>query len=240
MGTLAPELPARSGESFASDLAGMGSFFIDPQGAARRVHTRWFWIGPLVIFSIVSIIATGIMMPLVRQVMETGPLPQGATPEQYQKGIALTMLMMRLTMYCAPIIAAVLFAIQAAVLLGASALMSVKATFRELFNLVAGCALIQVISSIAGLVVVKAKGDISTPAELRPALGLDIFLPAGSNKFLAAFLGYFSVFEIWWIVMIVLIFAAAFKVRKGKAFAAVLPLIVLNLLFRLMGAAFQH
>jgi hypothetical protein len=76
-------------------------------------------------------------------------------------------------------------------------------------------------------------------AELRPALGFDIFLPEGSNKFLAAFLGYFSVFEIWWIVMIVLIFSAAFRVSKGKAFSVVLPLILLNVILRVGTAAFS-
>ena len=77
-------------------------------------------------------------------------------------------------------------------------------------------------------------------AELRPALGLDIFLPEGTNKFLAAFLGFFSVFEIWWIVMLILILSTAFRVSKGKAVALVLPLVVLSLLFRLGSAAFSQ
>jgi len=80
--------------------------------------------------------------------------------------------------------------------------------------LVAGCGLIQALAAIAALIVLKGKGEVSTREELRPALGLDIFLPEGTNKFLSAFLGYFSVFEIWWIVMMVLIFAAAFRVSN--------------------------
>jgi hypothetical protein len=55
-----------------------------------------------------------------------------------------------------------------------------------------------------------------------------------------AFLGYFSIFEIWWIVMMVLIFSTAFGTTKGKAFAVVLPLIVLSLLFRVGAAVFQR
>jgi hypothetical protein len=75
---------------------------------------------------------------------------------------------------------------------------------------------------------------------LQPALGFDIFLPEGTNKFLMAFLGYFSVFEIWWIVMLVLIFAAAFRVSKGKAFAVIAPLVLLSLLWRVGAAALQR
>jgi hypothetical protein len=55
-----------------------------------------------------------------------------------------------------------------------------------------------------------------------------------------AFVGFFSVFQIWYIVMLVVVFAAAFKVSKGKAFAAVCPILILTLLLKLVGAAFQR
>jgi hypothetical protein len=77
-------------------------------------------------------------------------------------------------------------------------------------------------------------------AELRPALGLDIFLPEGTNKYATAFLGYFSIFEIWWIVMVVLVFSTSFRVSKGKAFAAVLPLVMVSILLRIGAAALQR
>ena len=118
--------------------------------------------------------------------------------------------------------------------------MGIGAKFRALFNVVAGCSVIQVLSAIAALIIVKAKGEPSTMAELRPALGLDIFLPEGSNKYLGALLGYFSIFEIWWIVMMILVISAAFRVPKGKAFAAILPLILLSICFRLIGAVFSR
>jgi hypothetical protein len=239
MATVA-DLPASSGEGFGSDIAGMGNFLIDPGGAARRVHSKWFWIGPLIVFSIVSILASYVIMPMTRHVMEVAPLPQGVSPEQYQKSMEVGLTIQRITMYFAPIMVAFIFAIQTLVLFGTSAVMSIGAKFRQLFNLVAGCSLIQVLAAIAGVVVLKSKGEVSTLAELRPALGLDIFLPAGANKFLAAILGYFSVFEIWWIVMMVLIFSAAFKITRGKAFAVVVPLILLSIILRLVGAAFQR
>ncbi len=239
MATVA-DLPGSSGEGFGSDIAGMGNFLIDPAGAARRVHSKWFWIGPLIVFSIVSILASYVVMPMTRHVMEVAPLPQGVSPEQYQKSMEVGLTIQRISMYFAPIMVALIFAIQTLVLFAATAVLSIGARFRQLFNLIAGCSLIQVLAAIAGIVVLKSKGEVSTLAELRPALGLDIFLPAGANKFLAAVLGYFSVFEIWWIVMMVLIFSAAFKVNRGKAFAVVLPLILLSIILRLAGAAFQR
>jgi hypothetical protein len=240
MATFAPELPANQPEGIASDLAGMWSFLVDPAGAARRVHSKWFWVGPLILFSLVSAVASYLLLPMVQHVLEISPLPEGATPEQFQKGVQMSLTVQRILMWFMPVYAFVIFSIQAAILLGMSTMTGVKARFGQLLNLVAGCSLIQVLAAVAAVIVVKAKGDVSTMAELRPPLGIDIFLHEGANKYLAGFLGYFSVFEIWWIVMMVLIFSAAFAVKKGKAFTIILPLIVLNILFRMVGAAFQR
>ena len=131
-------------------------------------------------------------------------------------------------------------AVQALILFGMCSIVTVNAKFRPLFNLVAGCSLIQMLAAIASLVILKAKGEASTMAELNPPLGLDIFLSEGTNKYLMGILGFFSLFEIWWAVMMVLTLSAAFRVSKGKAFAIVLPLLLLGLVFRLAGAMFQR
>jgi hypothetical protein len=240
MATLVPDIPREQPESFAADLAGMGNFFIDPAGAAKRVFSKWFWIGPVVVYSIVSITAGYLLMPMVRHVLEVSPIPPNVSPEQYQRSLEIGLLIQRILIFFAPVTSAALFALSAVILLASSALLSIRTKFLWLFNFVSGCALIQLLASIASVIILKAKGDVSTMAELRPPLGLDIFLPEGTNKYLMALLGYFSVFEIWWVVMAALIFSTAFRVSKAKAFAAILPLILLSLLFRLVGAAFQR
>jgi len=240
MATFVPEIPADEPGGFLSDLAGMGDFFISPASAAKYAFRKWFWVGPLVVFSVVSIIAALMMMPIVQHVMEIAPLPANTTPEQYQRGMEISLAFQKVLTYCAPVTLAIFFALQAVILLAMSAALGIGAKFRALFNVVAGCSLIQVLSALAALVILKARGEISTMAELRPALGFDIFLPEGANKYLGAVLGYFSIFEIWWIVMMVLVLRAAFGVSKGKAFAAALPLILLSICFRLIGAVFAR
>lgn len=240
MATTAPNLPAGQPETLTTGWQGMPSFLFDPVQAARYVRAKWFWVGPLVVFSIVSIVAGFLMMPIVQHVLEVSPIPDGVAPERYQRGIAIGMTIQKVAVFLAPIIVAIIFSFQAAILLGASTVFSVGAKFRELFNLVAGCGLIQAIGAIAAIVVLKSKGEISSRAELQPALGLDIFLPEGANRFLAAFLGYFSVFELWWIVMLLLTFSAAFRVSKAKALAVILPLILINLCWRVGAAVFQR
>ena len=130
--------------------------------------------------------------------------------------------------------------LQALILFAMCSVLAVNAKFRMLLNLVAGCWLIQSLSDIASLIILKAKGEASTMAELTPPLGLDIFLSEGSNKLLLGFLGFFSLFGIWWIVMLVLVFSAAFRVSKGKAFMIILPLLIIGLAFKMLMAMRQQ
>ena len=240
MSTVVPELPAEQRETVGDDLAGMGSFFIDPEGAAKRVPHKWFWVGPLIILSIISIVAGLLRLPMTEHVLETMPMPANSTPEQFQRGVQLSLTIQHIVVWLVPLIVVIVDVVTAAILLAMSSILALNAKFRSLFNLVAGCSLIQGVAAIASVAILKAKGEVSTVAELQPPLGLDIFMPEGSNKYLTALLASFSIFEIWWLVMMVLVFSRAFRVSKAKAFIAVLPLVVLGVIFRLVGAAFTR
>src|SRR5579884_3335552 len=143
MATLVPDMPREQPESFAADLAGMGNFFIDPAGAAKRVFSKWFWIGPVVVYSIVSITAGYLLMPMVRHVLEVSPIPPNVSPEQYQRSLEIGLLIQRILVFCAPLTSAALFALSAVILLASSAILSIRTKFLWLFNFVSGCALIQ-------------------------------------------------------------------------------------------------
>jgi hypothetical protein len=240
MATVVPELPAEQPENFCSDVAGMFNFFIDPAGAAKYVFRKWFWVGPLILVGLVSLLLYYMMLPMIQHVIEASPQMANAPPEQFQKTLDFLMLMQRVIAFLMPVFIAGLWAISALILMAMCSVLGVNARFLHLFNLLAGCSMITMLAGIASFVIVKSKGEVSTQAELRPALGPDIFMPEGANKYAVAFLGYFSVFEIWWIVMMVLTFSAAFRVSKGKAFSIVLPLVLLAILFRVVGAAFQR
>jgi len=240
MATMVPELPAEHSESFGSDLAGILNFFLDPAKAAKYVFRKWFWVGPLIIVGAISLITYYLTLPMIQHVLDITPPPANTPPEQYQRGVEIGMMIQRVVAFVMPVIIGVIWVVGALIMFAMCSVLSVNAKFLNLFNAVAGCSVIQLLGAIAGFIILKVKGEVSTMAELRPALGIDIFLPEGTNKYAVALAGYFSVFEIWWIVMMVLVLSAAFRISKGKAFAVVVPLILLNLVFRLLGAAFQR
>ena len=226
-------------ESTADNIAGIGAFLIDPGGAARRIFHKWFCVGPWILMAAVAFAGSYFTLPIVQHVLEVAPTPPGADPAAMQKGAEMGMRLGRIGMYAAPVTTFVLFSIQAGILFGMTSVLSIDAKFRQLLNLVAGCSIIQVLATVATVVILRTK-DIATMAELRPALGVDIFMPESSNKFLVATLGYFSIFEIWWIVMMILVLSTAFRIPKGRAFVVVLPLLLISLVFRLTGAAFAR
>jgi hypothetical protein len=238
MSTVAPDLPLQPRESFADDLAGMGSYFIDPEGAARRATHKWFWIGPLIVVSIIAIVTQLVRMPITQQVMETMPLPNGMTEAQWDKQMHISMIVQNVAVWLSPVLVVIIFSVETVILLAMSSILTAGAKFRALFNIVAGCAVVGSLEAIASVVVLKMKAPVATMAELKPPLGFDIFLGEGTNKYLMAFLGYFTIFQIWWMIMLILVLASALRISKGKAFAIMSPLIIFGLLFALVGAAF--
>jgi hypothetical protein len=223
-------------EDLGSNIAGIGNFLIDPKAAAARAFTKWFWVGPVVLFMLVSMVGSILVTPIVQNVLLSQPVPAGANPETYRTRIEMSMKVQRFIGLLFPI---VMVGFQALVMWGMASVVAIEAKYRQMLNIASGCTVIQVLAAVAGIIILKSKGEISSVAELRPALGLDIFLGDGTNKVLLALANYFSIFEVWWIVMMILVIAAAYRISKLKSVIIVAPLIAVSLTFRLIVAAFQ-
>jgi hypothetical protein len=117
--------------------------------------------------------------------------------------------------------------------------MDLRTKFRDHFSLLAHGSLIGAIGYLAGFAVIRLKGEeLQSMQELRPAFGFDLLLADGANKYLHAALNYFSLFTVWYIVMLTLTLAAMAGISKGKAFAAIAPVWILGLVFAMVGAMF--
>jgi hypothetical protein len=129
-------------------------------------------------------------------------------------------------------------AVWAGLLAAACAVMDIKASFLSLFTLVAHCGLINSIQAIAQYLTLSMKRDeIQSLKQLVPHFGLDLLLSDAANKQLAAALGYFSIFQIWYLIVLALGLAFLAGIPKGKAFAAITPVWLVGLLMR-VGTSF--
>jgi hypothetical protein len=232
-------LPAAEPESPMSDFIGMFNFFIDAPAAAKRLPRKWFCIAPLILDSIVLISIGVLNMPLVQQAMANQPPPPNVDPARYQRGMQVGLMIQKVATFLSPLIMAIIWAVMALIVWATCSVVSIQARFLEMFNLMAGLSLITVLQAVVQSFILRAKGEPSSMTDLQPAIGLDIFAPQSMNHVLVAFLGFINVFQIWSIVMAVLIIAAAYRVTKGRAFIAVLPLFALALLLKLVGAFFS-
>ncbi len=234
-----PNASSHDSEGFASSFTGMFSFLLDPVGAARQLPKKWFWIIPTALACVVLAWYLAVTGPLTMHYMETAPTPANVPPDQYAKQIQIQGSVQHFIPFAAPLFIVFFLLLQSGLLLATSAMLAVRTTFGQLLNLIAGCGLISTLQTLAWIAILKMKGDITSLQDLKPPLGLDILLPAGASKVLAAALGFFSVFTIWQIVMMILIYSIGFRVTKGKAATAILPTYVLWLLLAMVGAAFQ-
>lgn len=239
MSTIAPNVAPERSESFASDLAGMFSFLFDPQGAARRLPRKWFWVAPTLLCCIAFMIYSAVSSPILSHYMQTAPIPNGVNPDQYAQMLRMQEKFAWVGMIVAPLMVLFMFVIFSALTFAVSSMFAIQAKFGKIFNLFAGCSIFSAIQALVWALILKMKGEISATSEIRPPLGLDIFLPDGTSKLLMGIASYFSIFQIWYIVMIVLIFSIGFRVSKGKAMAVITPAIVLGLAFTILGTVFQ-
>lgn len=227
--------------SLATDLAAMANVFIDPAATVKSIDRKWLWLWPVLITAIVGTVFAVILVPISVQLgLQASTQAQSMTPEQLQRGLSLGIMIGKIIAFLSPIWVVLKLLLLAWLLSVACSIMSMKATFRQLFTLLSVCSLIQLLQAIATYIVIRSKGEIQTLEELMPPFGMDIFVRGETSKFLLAFLNFFSLFEIWYLVILAIGLAALTNSSKGKAFAAITPVWVLPLLFVLVGAAFRR
>lgn len=213
-------------------ILAMLNIFIDPKEAVKAFDSKWAWVWPLLAVSIVMGIVGWFTVPLAIQAMQYEP-PRGLDREQLQAALPRIQLISKITVLAAPISTAMGIAMWAGILAGTCAVLGIKASFHGLFTLVAHCNLINAVQAVSAYVVLSMKHDeIQSMKQLIPQFGLDLLLGENANKQLAALLGYFSIFQIWYLAILALGLAFLAGIPTRKAFTAIAPVWLLGLIMR--------
>ncbi len=226
-----------------SGLLGMFNAFIDPGGLAKAVRAKLFWLWPLLTLLIIYIVCGYLLMPYTLQftdyMMNQRMAGQNIPPERLETAKNMAHMFATASVGITPVFILLMLALAAWLVTVMGSVVGVRAKFRDVFSIVAACSLITSLQYIATYIVIHAKGDeITSQEQFMQPFGLDIFLQNVHGPLLAL-LNYFSIFQIWYLVMLTLSLAALAGVSKGKAFAAITPAWVLPLLFRVVGAMFS-
>ena len=215
---------------FGSQLAGMLNIFIDPAAAVVQIRRKLSWLWPLLIASTVIATTQYLLIPTTLRVMQLNP-PGGLTAEQLERSMGMIQMTQKIGVFASPLLMAGMLALGAAILLVSCSVLGLRASYRDLYSLVCHGSLITMLQQVAGFFVIRMKGDeIQTIEELQPAFGLGLFIHEGISKPMMAALNYFSIFIIWYIIILGLALACLTGSSKGRAFAASAPSWLLGLL----------
>lgn len=213
--------------------------FIDPAETVRRIRgNKLAWALPILLGGLVLGIYNFTVPPLAMLAMRNDP-PPGLDPSKLDQMVGAMQTMARISTITAPVMFALMTLMGAAVIFAMSVVLTVNIRFPDLFNLVAHVGLINALQTTAHLIVLRGKGDSIVRADLVPSFGLDMLLSEGAPKLLHGFVGFFSIFTIWHIVVMAIGYAALGGISKGKAFVATAPSWMIGLVFALIGSLFR-
>lgn len=230
--------PASGGPT--DGLIGMMNVFVDPATTAKHVPAKLSWLWPLVILCVGYLVFGYLMMPYALQLVDAKMAERNMPPEQLERAQAMTHTVTRFTTPLTPIFIVAFLALFALLIKAMYSVMDVRARFRDVFSLLAACSLISMLQYIAAYIVVRAKGDtITSQEQMMPPFGLDIFFQ-GVKGVAFTVLNFFSIFEIWYLVVLALGLSYLTRSSKTKAFVAITPAWLLPLIFRVIGAIFQR
>jgi hypothetical protein len=232
-------MPEPSG-SAADNLVGMLNVFVDPAATAKRAPNRLFWVWPLLILCLAYPVMGYLLMPYTQIAIDNG---MAANPnmsgEQLERARSIGHMFTKIGIGLAPLFVIGGIALSAWLIGLMLSAMDVRSRFHDLFGLLAACSLVSLLQGIAGYFVIRSKADqIQSTQDLIPPFGLDIFLHDGGSRLLQALVGFFSIFEIWYLVILVFGIAYLTGASKSKALLAITPAWLIPLLFRILGAMF--
>jgi len=150
----------------------------------------------------------------------------------------MTHMITQAIVFVIPVVGILILLLLALLVSVTGSMVGLRTKFRDVFSIMAACSLISSLQYVATYVVLRSKGDeITSQDQMTPPFGLDIFINAHGPLY--AILNFFSIFEIWYLVIFALTLAYLTGASKGKAFAAITPAWLLPLLFKIIGSLFQ-
>lgn len=225
-------------------FVGMLNAFVDPAGLAKRVPAPLSWLWPVITLIVIYVVFGYLLLPYTLAVVDLSInqriRDQNIPLEQAQRASNLTHMITQFTVPATPVIVIALLLLFAWLVSAMASMAGLRAKFRDIFSLMSACALIPALQYIATYIVVHAKADeITSQEQLTPPFGLDIFLQ-NIHGALYGLVNFFSIFQIWYLVVLTFALAYLGKSSKGKAFFAITPAWVLPLVLKVVTAMFQN
>jgi hypothetical protein len=204
-------------------ILGLIDIFVDPESAVRCFDRKTAWALPFCIVGTGNILLGLASLPILVRVVGNS-FPVGTPEDQVHEIIDSIVKYQYIAIFLGPVGLLARWLFWALVLYMSCMLFDMDVTFDKLFSLIAQCSLITLLQDLVVFIIVKAQGDeIQTIADLSPKLGLDLLITT-NNKAIMTIVKYFSAFNIWYIVVLVLGLSYLSGSSRMKALAATIPI----------------
>jgi Yip1 domain len=185
-------------------LKAIGDTYIAPDETFAAIDKAPRWIVLLLVLTIGNILVTHATIPFVLKAVEVS-MPQGSTAHQITDIRAHITLGQQIGVFFTPLLLVLKWTIFAGLLWLAVVLATGDGDYKRLFSLAAHANLISFAGSLFVLVILHLRGIdvIQSAADLQPAIGLNLVLHP-QNRIVLMFLGSINLFEIWYVVVLVI------------------------------------
>lgn len=234
--------PEAAGGGRAVAAGGFGrslyEIFADPGKVFARIDAGLQWWKAFIVAAAVMIGVGWVMTPFRNQALM--PMLRNLSPEQMERAQAQMKTWGPVGLLMAPILMIVALLIVGAIAHVAINIMSSRANFKKTLSLLSFCSLISLVEQIVVTAVIAGRGveSVESMADLKMSIGPAALLPDAAGA-LEALLQSFSLFQIWYYVVLVLGVAAVFRLRRPQAVIAVAPVWLISFLLLLVGGKFQ-
>jgi len=219
-------------------LQSIFDIFVDPFKVFARIDAGLAWWKPFILVTAVAMILGYLMLPFQRKMIELNP--RGLSEEQLQKTVDGFGKFAPVTLIIVPILLIITYLIVAGVVHLVINIMSSRSSFKKTLSLISFCGIITILEQIIGTVVLKMRGleSVESAADMKFSLSLAPLVGEGKGL-LNAVLQSFSIFQIWYYVVLILGIAAIFKISRKQAVIPTLLIWILSVLMILVGSKFS-
>ena len=205
----------------------------DPGAVFERLREKPSFWRPFIAICVVQLVLGVLQLPYTKAAMAAQfaqmPARAGGGAPDPSKFATIGLLFV-------PIGLLLLFLISAALLWVLVSVFAGDAKFATLLSVATYVGITFVLLSVAGLATLMLKGvqGITSPADLQPALGLDLLVPE-AGRFTTALLKAFNPFSIWGVILTAIGVQTTHRTSKGTAYTVAAVVFVIG---TLIGAGF--
>lgn len=203
-----------------SPLRGLYEVFWAPGELMERLRERPHWIAPLVAVAVITIALAFAMQPY-SQKAALSLIPENLSAEQRAVAIERMQRGGVVGPLVAPVTIVLKTLLSAAVLLGLATMLAGGGRFKPYFAACMHANLIQMAAGLVNFWIIHLRGvdAVSTMMDLQWAIGLNLLVTT-ENPALHALLSSVSVFELWYLAVLVIAVEKLSRCGRGQAIAA--------------------